>query len=225
MCHGDGAGRGGGGGGGGGVLRSPRAGREARRQLLVLVVVDPRGGGVPVFLLGTCTATGDHALSPAGQPCCARQPWRPSPRRGRGHRRRGCPPSAGVRAAEREARLLRVLRVGACAAAPEIAPGPIQLIGAKFRIFLGAVSLSRVLGFRFHSLTESNSKLASRFLIYKSFGVCSFQVPIQRPQSASFLNQPSSARSVSLIQWRRASEPVPGCAVCSCPTSLPLPPV
>ena len=41
----------------------------------------------------------------------------------------------------------------------------------RFRIFLGAVNLSRVLGFRFHSLTESNSKLASRFLIYKSFGV------------------------------------------------------
>ena len=64
-----------------------------RRGTATAACPSGRGGGVPVFLLGTCTAIGDDALSPAGQPWCARQPWRPSPSRGRGHRRRGCPPS------------------------------------------------------------------------------------------------------------------------------------
>ena len=154
--HGDGAGR------GGGVLRSPRAGGEARRPLLVRVVVE--------------AASQFSFLGRARRLAMTRCPR---------------PASLGALANRGVLRLDAVVvtntvdvrrlacerpsgRRGDCwfSESARVRPCRKSLqVRFRFRIFLGAVNLSRVLGFRFHSLTESNSKLASRFLIYKSFGV------------------------------------------------------
>ena len=156
MRHGDGAGR------GGGVLRSPRAGGEARRPLLVRVVVEAASqfsflGRARRLAMTRCPRPASlGALANRGVLRFAAVVVTNTV----DVRRLACERPSGRRG---DCWFSESARVRPCRKSLQVR--------FRFRIFLGAVNLSRVLGFRFHSLTESNSKLASRFLIYKSFGV------------------------------------------------------